>query len=34
MTDITGTVCKIDGHQNLVILRRFRAHAGDFAIEG
>ena len=27
MTEITGTVCKIDGHPNLVILRRFRATA-------
>jgi uncharacterized protein YndB with AHSA1/START domain len=26
---ITGTVCKIDGHPNLVILRRFRAGADE-----
>ena len=29
MTDITGTVAKIDGAPNLVILRRFRATADD-----
>jgi len=29
MTDITGTVCDIDGKPNLVILRRFRATAEE-----
>lgn len=29
MTDITGTVTKIDGHANLVILRRFAATADE-----
>lgn len=29
MTTITGTVAKIDGHPNLVILRRFRATADE-----
>ncbi|MFC8680433.1 SRPBCC domain-containing protein [Microbacterium ureisolvens] len=29
MTDITGTVAKIDGAPNLVILRRFRATADE-----
>ncbi len=29
MTDITGTVCDIDGKPNLVILRRFRATADE-----
>lgn len=29
MTTITGTVTKIDGHPNLVILRRFRATADE-----
>lgn len=29
MTDITGTVCDIEGKPNLVILRRFRATADE-----
>ncbi|MFB7894384.1 SRPBCC domain-containing protein [Microbacterium sp. NPDC056044] len=29
MTDITGTICDIDGKPNLVILRRFRASADE-----